>query len=370
MNKSDLSRNGYMLTGALAKKGYDWWWHSFMGFSRKTEQKRAFFVEYFVMNPALGKERPIWGQMPEKRLPSYVMVKAGAWGEGKKQLHAFFPISEMTVKNDPLTLSVSDCKLTERTMQGHVSVNESEAKRPEMMCDAGTMDWDLKMNKLVAFNVGYGAGKFFRALNAFAMFWHAEGMKTEYKGTVTFDGEIYDVDPKHTCGYADKNWGKDFTSPWVWISSCNITSNITGKKLTDTVFDIGGGRPIVFGRALERRLLMDIFYEDKDYEFSFSKFWTRCKTTFDCHETETEIIWDIHTQNRKAAMDIFCSCPKSEMLLVNYEAPDGRKRHNRLWNGGTGNGTIKLYKKQQDQLILIDDMNFCDAGCEYGEYTE
>lgn len=30
MNKSDLSRNGYMLTGPLPKKGYDWWWHSVM----------------------------------------------------------------------------------------------------------------------------------------------------------------------------------------------------------------------------------------------------------------------------------------------------------------------------------------------------
>lgn len=149
--------------------------------------------------------------------------------------------------------------LTEKAMQGRVSVNESEAKKPKMMCDVGTMDWNLKINKLVAFNVGYGAGKSFRALNAFAMFWHAEWKKREYTGTVTFNGDVYDVDPERTCGYADKNWDKDFTSPWVWISSCNVTSNITGKKSPDTVIDIGGGRPVVFGRALERRLRW-IFY--------------------------------------------------------------------------------------------------------------
>ena len=30
-------RNGYMLTGSLAKRGYDWWWHSLIGVSRKTD---------------------------------------------------------------------------------------------------------------------------------------------------------------------------------------------------------------------------------------------------------------------------------------------------------------------------------------------
>ncbi len=26
MNKSDITRDAYMLKGPLAKKGYDWWW--------------------------------------------------------------------------------------------------------------------------------------------------------------------------------------------------------------------------------------------------------------------------------------------------------------------------------------------------------
>ena len=33
---------------------------------------------------------------------------------------------------------------------------------------------------------------------------------------------------------------------------------------------------------------------------------------------------------------------KEDMLPVNYEAPDGSKRHNRLWNGGNDWGTVKL----------------------------
>lgn len=89
MNKSDLVRNSYRLNGALAKKGYDWWWHSFIGFNKKTGNNKSFFIEYFVINPACGDEKIHFGQgdIPEK--PSYVMIKAGAWGENKKQLHGF-----------------------------------------------------------------------------------------------------------------------------------------------------------------------------------------------------------------------------------------------------------------------------------------
>ena len=47
----------------------------------------------------------------------------------------------------------------------------------------------------------------------------------------TYNGEKFKVTPETCYGYSDKNWGRGFTSPWVWLSSCNITSNITGKKL-------------------------------------------------------------------------------------------------------------------------------------------
>ena len=57
------------------------------------------------------------------------------------------------------------------------------------------------------------------------------------------------------------------------------------------------------------------------------------------------------------------------MLLVNYEAPNGIKRHNHLWNGGNGKGHVKLYRNLFGFLpILIDDMTVRNMGCEYGEY--
>lgn len=36
------------------------------------------------------------------------------------------------------------------------------------------MQWDLKIEKQIAFNVGYGADRAMRDIQAFEMFWHAE----------------------------------------------------------------------------------------------------------------------------------------------------------------------------------------------------
>lgn len=228
----------------------------------------------------------------------------------------------------------------------------------------GEVSWDLKISKITAFNVGYGASTLFRKLQAFEMFWHAEGMKSRFEGEIFFGGERYIVAPEKCYGYSDKNWGRNFTTPWVWLSSNNLTSEISGKKLENSVFDIGGGRPVVLGIALPRQLLADFYYEGKDYEFNFSKFWTFPRTKFHCYETDTHIVWHVEQSSTSGKMVTDITCKKADMLLIRYEAPTGEKRHTRLWNGGNGKGAICLYKHGK----LIDRIHAENVGCEYGEF--
>ena len=375
MNKSDLKRNLFMLHGALAKRGYDWWWHSFTGYHYKTNQPKTFYIEYFFINPAVNKNEVsiIWDNreaQEKKKKPSYVMINVGTWGENKKQLHNFYPWKDVIFKSKKIPdIEVGNCKLTEKNIKGSVYVEEKLNKlNPQWMSDAGSMSWDLKVEKKISYNVGYGACRFFRLINAFEMFWHAEGMKTLYSGEVVLDGERYIVRPDDCYGYADKNWGGDFTSPWVWLSSNNLISNLTNKRLENSVFEIGGGRPKIFKIPLNRKLLGEFYYEGKDYEFNFSKFWTFCRTKFNCYETDNSIVWQVRQTTIKHKIEINVTCDKKDMLLINYESPDGYKRHNRLWNCGCGTGNIKLYSKKRGKYILIDDVKALNIGCEYGEY--
>lgn len=371
-NKHDISRDAYMLTKGQAKCGYDWWWHSFTGYEKETNKEKSFFIEFFLCNPALGKKEPVLGQDKNNKKnhirPSYLMIKVGTWGENAKQIHKFFGWKYIDInKGIPFSIKADDCYLDENKTYGKINLTDNEVKEhPEYMCSAGNFEWNLKINKQIAFNVGYGAGKLFRTIQAFEMFWHAEGMKTQYSGTIKLDGKEYNIIPEKSYGYADKNWGKNFTSPWVWLSSNNLKSKITGKVLNNSVFDIGGGRPKVGPIALNRKLLSAFWYEGKPYEFNFSKFWTNTRTKFNCKETENQIIWHVEqkTWNNKMITDVTCN--KKDMLFINYEDPNGEKRFSRLWNGGNGVGTIKLYRKNK----LIDEIEAKNIGCEYGEFDK
>ena len=375
MNKKDLSRNLYMLKGPLAKNGYDWWWHNFTGYQRETKEARVFFIEYFICNPALGGEEAILGQLPANqeinRKPSYGMVKVGTWGKDACQIHNFYPIDEISCPRDQLKLQIGTCTLTETHMQGFCKVDKTEAQEhPEYMSDAGDMSWNIFIDKKIAYHVGYGASKFFRKINAFEMFWHAQGIKTQYSGELTFNGEIYDIIPEKSYGYADKNWGTDYTSPWLWISSCNMRSLISVKVLQNSAIEFGGGRPKAFGIDLGKKLLGCFYYEGREYDYNFSKFWTGARIAFKFIEHEKVNVWKLKARNADSITELTLKCPKDEMLLVNYEAPNGKKRHNRLWNGGTGYGELKLYHINGKRETLVDHIAFRSTGCEYGEYTE
>lgn len=70
----------------------------------------------------------------------------------------------------------------------------------------------------------------------------------------------------------------------------------------------------------------------------------------------------------RAKMEVEIACNKEEMLWINYESPDGCKRHTRLWNCGNGFGTVKLWEKRQGRWSLVDEVRAGSVGCEYGTY--
>ena len=128
---------------------------------------------------------------------------------------------------------------------------------------------------------------------------------------------------------------------------------------------------------LNRRLLCAFWYEGKEYDFNFSKLHEQVKTDFSFDEygpqgpADDDLVhWHVRQESMRAVMETDVYCRKSEMLFVNYEAPDGSKKHQRLWNGGTGFGFVRLYEKEGSLLTLVDEIEASHVGCEYGEYGE
>lgn len=367
-------RNAYMLGGALGNHGYDWWWHSLVGVHAETRERRPFFIEYYVVNPALGGAAPILGQLPEHQAsgvkPAYAMLKAGAWGEGVAvQIHNFYGIDDFLADPKRMNVQIGPHSATETQLQGAVELSTADAEaHPEYMSGAGSMSWNLQAEKVLTYSVGPGASRPMRALKAFAMFWHVQGMLTRYEGEIMFNGETYVVSPETSTGYQDKNWGCDYTNPWLWLNCNNLVSRSSGKRLKRTSLDVGGGQPVLFGRHLPRRLLIAFYHEGRLYEFNFSKLHTRPRQAFSVSADEDRMRWQIVASTHRAKIEIDFSCPKDHMLLMNYENPSGRKNHTQLWNGGHASGVVRLYRRQGREFALIDTFDGELGGCEYGEY--
>ena len=373
MNLSDLKRNAYMLRGSHTKKGYVRWWHCFTGVCPDTQETRTFFVEYFIINPGLGGDQPILGQHPyyKKRgmKPSYVMVKVGAFpdenGEGGKQLHAFYPIASLKVASDPLYVQVEDCIFSETHIAGYADVSYEEARHRSLMTDAGYMEWDLEMHKAIACHTGAIANRFFTAVNALESFWHGEGIRTLFRGTVNLDGVTYQVDPDTCCGYADKHWGRSFNSPWLQIGSSHLTSARTGKLFKNCALAIDGCCPRLLWFPLKRRLMLQLTYTGEDFEYNFARpsLFSRCK--WKVKETNKRYIWHIMAQNKTSVIKISCSCMKEQMMPMMYEAPDSQVRRHPLLAGGAATGTIEIYRRVSGNIELIDTLSIENGFCEY-----
>ncbi len=373
MNKFDSNRNANMLRGPLAKKGYMRWWHSFMGVQPDTGDTRTFFVEYFVINPALGADLPILGQHPyyKKRgmKPSYVMIKAGVFpdasGNGGKQLHSFYPITSLRAAQNPFHLEAEDCLLSENRISGFVDVSEEESEHRSFMTDAGYMKWNLEIHKTIACHTGIVASPFFTAINALESFWHGEGIRTFFRGTVSLDGVVYEVSTDSCYGYADKHWGRNYNKPWLQLTSGRLISERTGKELKHSALAIDGCCPKFFCIPLRRKLMIQLTYTGEDFEFNFARPGTFSRCKWKVKATNKRHIWHINAQNKTSVIKISGSCMKEQMLTLDYETPEGTKSKAPLYAGDAAVGKIEIYRRVPGGTQWIDTLSIQGGLWEY-----
>lgn len=361
-----------MLRGSDAKRGYMRWWHSFQGVCPTTQETRTFFVEYSILNPALGTTQPILGQHPYYKRhgmkPSYVCIKAGVFpknGDGGLQLQSYYPMTSLQVAQDPFYMQIEECVLSENRISGAIEISEDTARHRSLMTDAGSFVWDLEMHKAVACHTGYIANAFFTVIHALESFWHGEGIRTFFRGTVNLNGVTYDITPETSYGYADKHWGRSYNQPWLQFASGHLISERSGRELKHSALAIDGCCPKFLFFPMRRRILMQLTYTGEDFEYHFGKPLTLPRCKWKIKETNKRFIWHFKAQNRTSVVRISGSCSKEQMMPLLYESPDGKVSDIPLWEGGNATGTIELYRRIGGSLELIDRLQFENGLCAY-----
>lgn len=365
MNQSDLDRNAYMLCGPLARKGYLRWWHSFVGHSIATGEKRTFFLEYLILNP-LAKVSP--KGRPQKA--SYVRIMAGAFPSETYEgmtLSAYYPISAAKYASKPLYFSVEDTYLSENRLSGSVNISSEETEGELTGSDAGTMEWDIEVHKTIACHTGIFASPLFCALNALDSFWHGEGIRTQYRGVVECNGESFEIQPETCFGYADKHWGSAYNSPWLQLASCRLYSERTDRFLKHSALAVNGCCPRFLFFRFKPKLFLQLTYTGEDFCYSFPSPFQRSMIKLGAKEERTRVTWQIKAQNKNSALKLTMHSLKANMKVLKYDNPDSDLRESvskrTVRAGGSAYGTIDLYRITPTGKTWIDTLTIEDGLC-------
>ena len=244
-------------------------------------------------------------------------------------------------------------------MIGHLDISpEDLQEHPEYLCDSGMINWDLHYEIRRSFEKGYSSKVYS---------WLATGVRAVFAGSITIDGKVYNVIPKKSFGYIDRNYGKNNSYPWLHLSSSNLTSIITGKTLQESAFAVQG--------IYNDRVSVIVDFEGNQVVFEANK----GLSSYEAHwnftqspenDSQEKLHWTISVHNKKYVIDIDVFCIAPLMFVRSFELPEGKRNILKVLSGSTGTGEIRLYKRIHKNLELIEHAEIAGALCEFGQKEE
>ncbi|MGP1459851.1 MAG: hypothetical protein ACTTKL_11200 [Treponema sp.] len=381
VSKKALRINRKKMGITLKKSGFALRRFVFNGIENTTGLERKFFIELAAVNPSLSPSEAVLGfkaraKISEEDLqnvlagtsaaysleseaivaPSYVAVRAGVFGDGAKQVCAYFPYDEVKESSRTFEAEAGACHFSEQKLSGQIECAASYVNaHPELLCSAGFIKWDLQYELRSDFTDGFKGG---------ACSWYATGARTVFAGSVTVDGREYNVSPQKSLGYIDRSWGKTMQDDYLHLSSSNLTSLITGKTLQESCCVLQG----VYGGRVS--LLLN--FENETFKFTadsakraYSSLW-EC-TQMPADEDGEKLHWSVSLTNKKYVIDVDVYCPASQLFVRSLELPEGGRTVLKVLCGGNGTGEIRLYKKVKKNIEIIEHAHIANALCEFGK---
>ncbi|MBQ9238252.1 MAG: hypothetical protein IJ191_02925 [Treponema sp.] len=384
--KNSIDSRKYRLPGVLKKNGFLTHRFFFTGFEKITNVERKFFIEVCQLNPALSPLEPVLGfesriQVSESALqyalagtesadavihehvvqPSYIVVRAGTFGAGAKQVCQYYAAKTMTVSRKKFLIEADNCTFKNESLLGKISCAENEViAHPEYFCDSGTVSWNIH------YTLHHDTADTGYCIKTEK--WFPIGGAAEFFGTIVFDGCEYRVIEETSSGVIDVSCGRTYPLPLVHIASSHLTSIISGKRLENSCFAVHGeyGGGVALFASFDARKLVFRPHPKK------SGYTNQCTCVIMPEDEAGEKLhWSVSVSNRQWIVDVDIFCPSKELMVREFELPEGNKKTVKVLGGGTGSGEIKLYRRlKKNSIELIEHARVENALCEYGRGDE
>lgn len=373
----------YNIKKCFKRNGFNILRYIFNATERISGQESTFFIELATVNPYINPHEVVLGFKPrvnispedlhnmlagsvaaknlqseELVLPSYMAVRVGVLGGVvPKSLCDYESVKNVSMSQRSFDVRTECCHFTDDTLEGQIVCSKNSInEHPEFLCDSGTMQWNLRYKKDLAFSHGFKD-----KMNV----WSCPGARTTFAGTVVFDGKEYVVSAKKSFGYIEHIWQKTGLADWFHISSSNLTSIFTGKLMQNSVFAVHG--------EYNKRLSVLTFFEGRYNEFAADSSKRSYKTIYECTQTpngedeKEQLHWSVSVNSKTYVLDIDVFCLSNQMYVRSLELPEGKRQLIKLLCGIAGSGEIRLYKKIHKSLELIEQAHIATALCEFGK---
>jgi len=373
-----------LLSNSLKKTGLITWRYVFTGTERETAVEKSFFLEFAMVNPSeaadeltLGfKARQIFNeedlqyalagtdsakniQTEEILKPSFVTVRFGEMGSTARHSALYFCSNQIEINQKNFEIKAGNCTFTENSITGFISVEKDDLdKHPEYLCNPGYVKYNFDFEMTSPCESGYDGKEFF---------WCPVGLKTNFSGTMNYNGYDYIVNPKTSFGYIEKFYGREYVSPWFHLSGCSIQSIISGHTLFDSGFAVHGSfnDKISFIADIEGTRLE--FIADKD---KFNCIW-ECVQAPKTADNENELLhWNVSIDEKCWVIDVDIYCKVSDLSNRKMEMTGGKRMLLSVIETCAGYGEIKVFKKTKKSLEQIEYLRVTKAFCQYGNIEE
>lgn len=379
MDKKTQKIDYYIIDKKYKYSGYQFWRYFFTGISKLDGTESTFFIEYYIVNPAVSPKEVLISTksvvaagendgvselssslLPSASVkdfqPSYVLCKAGKFGESPKHVTNLCPSELFSWNKKEKFIKCGSSYITMDALSGNICVTEEDLlENPELYCSTGTFEWKLRYEKQIS------CQDYEKSKNEI---WYPCGVKTVFAGSITVDGEEFAVIPKSSSGYFEKFWGQSFTSPFYQLSCSKMTSMISGSKLLKSAMTIHGER------NGELRFVINV--EGQKIDFLKKKSFSKVDEKHDFIEMpgtedgKQKVHWSESFRKGKLIVDIDVYCNTEMMLVKEFECPEGNSKLLKILSGGNGTGEMRIYKKTGKNIELIEHVEIENCLCEFG----
>ncbi len=377
INKHRLYKNGCKFKSKYKRTGFNVWRFFCSGHNNTTGENKVLYLELSILNPAVSPNKtqfafksnddlssaelqdffpknPAVQKKEKNKISSYIRVRACILGTQPYQIDNYFPASAAGSLSKAFDFHIGDCLFSETVLRGRVAITQSDfLHHPEYMSDSGLISWKLYYDMTVSTKKKYSVKKFL---------WKPFALAGRMEGYFAVNGTEYQVKSQNSFGYIDFLSGIKRPVPWFCLSSSNLISIISGKKLQRSCFVVQG--------INNNHVSILVNFEGTEIFFPLNS-GKKKYSTWDCVQvpddpSDKRLHWSVSVHNKTFVIDIDVFADSSELCMCYDELPVNNSFLIKTLTGGTATGEIRLYKQIKKSLELIEHAHIANSICEYG----